>query len=86
MLGVEPGVERSDHTLDLAPGDVLVLCTDGLVERRDSPLVARLEQLRALVEEQAGAPPDVLAERLLADLAVGSTDDVALLVVQVAGG
>lgn len=86
MLGVEAGVARADHEQALAPGDVLVLCTDGLVERRDSPLDARLEQLRVLVEAHGGQTPDLLAERLLAELATGSTDDVALLVVQVAPG
>jgi hypothetical protein len=86
MLGVESGTARADHEQPLAAGDVLVLCTDGLVERRDSTLDARLEQLRALVEEHGDAPPDLVAERLLAELAAGSTDDVALLVVQVAAG
>jgi serine phosphatase RsbU (regulator of sigma subunit) len=86
MLGVESGTARADHEQPLAAGDVLVLCTDGLVERRDSTLDARLEQLRALVEEHGDAPPDLVAERLLDELAAGSTDDVALLVVQVAAG
>jgi hypothetical protein len=44
LLGLGGG-ERADHTLTLAPGSSLVFYTDGLVERRESPLDDRLHSL-----------------------------------------
>jgi serine phosphatase RsbU (regulator of sigma subunit) len=83
MLGVDPGAERTDHVLRLAPGDLLLLFTDGLVEVRDVPLAERLELLRRTVEEHAGNHPDQLADALLAATGTGAADDVAMLVVEV---
>ncbi len=82
MLGVQTGSPRADASVRLLPGDALVLCTDGLVEVRDASLTDRLELLRAVVEQHAGAPADTLAEELLA-AAPPAEDDVALLVLQV---
>ena len=83
MLGVDPTSPRSDHEQVLTPGDVLVLCTDGLVEVRDASLDDGLEALRAAVEAAAGSTPDALAEHLLGALSGCLADDVALLVVEV---
>ena len=83
MLGVERGTARQDHVQPLAPGDVVVLYTDGLVEQRGVPLEERLELLRASADGHRGDSPDHLAELLLRTLADGATDDVALLVMQV---
>jgi serine phosphatase RsbU (regulator of sigma subunit) len=83
MLGVEPGTRRSDHQRGLAPGDTVVLFTDGLVEVRGESLDDRLELLRSLVEQHSDAGPDALLDALLAALGAGATDDIALLAVQV---
>ncbi len=84
MLGVDAGSPRTDHEQVLVRGDVLVLCTDGLVEVRDASLDDGLEALRASVEAADGSGPDALAERLLIVLSGCLADDVALLVVEVA--
>jgi serine phosphatase RsbU (regulator of sigma subunit) len=84
MLGVDERARRSTHELRLQPGDTIVLFTDGLVERRSTPLETRLEQLRAAVEAHAGRP-DPLAEHLLTAFAEAPSDDVALLVLRVEG-
>lgn len=86
MLGVDPHTERSDHEVLLAPGDLLLMCTDGLVEHRRTPIDDRLEVLRALVADRVGSHPEQLADELLAALAQDSDDDVALLVVRVSPG
>ena len=83
MLGVDESVPRTSHQVVLAPGDTVVLFTDGLVEQRGSDLEARLEQLRAAVQDCASGP-DAMAEELLRTVGAGSSDDVALLVVRIA--
>lgn len=74
---------RATAQAHLAPGDVLVLYTDGLVERRDRDL---REGLRVLAEVLAGAGAGDAAgigEELLAQLADEPEDDVAVVVVRV---
>ena len=82
MLGVRTGTGRHDHVRTLQAGDLVLLCTDGLVEDRRESLDARLRQLRQTVQRVGGADPERLADRLVEELASGE-DDVAVLVVQV---
>ena len=78
----DPAVFREATAL-LPRGSALMLYTDGLVERRDTPLAERLDQLAAA----AGAAGDDLAglcERVI-DAVLGDAepgDDVALLAVR----
>jgi serine phosphatase RsbU (regulator of sigma subunit) len=83
MLGVDPSTRRTDHERVLAPGDVLLLYTDGLVEVRGQSLDARMEQLRCIVQQHAAGGPDQLVDALLAAMGVGATDDIALLALEV---
>ena len=83
MLGVDAHTDRADHQVELRPGDVLVLYSDGLVEVRGSSLEDRLEILRQQVEQASPSAPDLLAEQLLAGLTSVRADDVALLVIEV---
>ena len=70
--------------LVLAPGDTVILYTDGLVERRDDGIISRLEKLRDTV---TGAPRDLEAclEHVTATLAGDALrhDDIALLALRV---
>ena len=80
-LGAVRDVHRTAETLALAPGGVLLLYTDGLIERRDEHIDDGLERLRAATTAQ---PPDLLCRDVMHSL-VGSaimTDDIALLAVQ----
>ncbi|MER6996229.1 SpoIIE family protein phosphatase [Streptomyces sp. NPDC000410] len=81
-LGVG-GVPFRAVTVDLIPGDRLVLYTDGLVETRDEDIDTRLHLLLTLL-----AGPDTgleeTCDRLLAALRHGAgQDDVALLIARV---
>lgn len=80
-LGVASPVRRQTTTVDLPPGSVVCFYTDGLVERRDEPLGARLDQLAATV---SAAPPEDVCISITGRL-VGldpSPDDMALLVLR----
>ncbi|WP_380282808.1 SpoIIE family protein phosphatase [Kitasatospora purpeofusca] len=78
LLGALADAEYEEYTARLEPGDVLLLYTDGLVERRDCPVEESVDHLiRA-----AGRPgPDL--ERyldLLLELSPADTDDDTCLV------
>ncbi|MER8220481.1 SpoIIE family protein phosphatase [Streptomyces sp. NPDC094143] len=84
-LGLSAEFGRLDYpvgTVELDPGDTLLLCTDGLVEQPGADLDDGMRTLTALV---ATGPEDVrdLADRLI-DVADerGGEDDVALLLLR----
>jgi PAS domain S-box-containing protein len=78
-LGVG-GVAFSTTTVDLEPGDRLVLYTDGLVETRQHPLDERLDALLALLEGP-DRPLEEVCDLLLRTLhQPDNSDDVALLI------
>ncbi|MEX2195772.1 MAG: SpoIIE family protein phosphatase [Thermoleophilaceae bacterium] len=78
-LGV--GADYTEGSCHVPPGALLVLYSDGLVERRDEVLDVGLERLRALA---AAGPrdPEELCDHLVAGLvpAEGGDDDVAVMV------
>lgn len=79
--------EPVEASVDLDPGAVLVVYTDGLVERRDRPLRQGLDDLRATLE----ALPDGLDAQGVCDHLVdvltgrAQEDDVCVLVVRRTG-
>ena len=84
MLGADPGAAFGDVTVALRPGDLLVLYSDGLVERRHSDLDSDLAQLLRTAEGLAGSSPDEVCAALVTQLVpAGHEDDVCLLVLQV---
>ncbi|MDP9435131.1 MAG: SpoIIE family protein phosphatase [Actinomycetota bacterium] len=83
LVGAVLGVERDEGEIDVGPGDLLVLATDGLVERRGRDPDSALEQLRAAVAAAPDRSADEVCDALLAGLARGRDDDVALLVLRV---
>jgi phosphoserine phosphatase RsbU/P len=85
LLGVHAAPDRSDHELALAPGDTLLLYTDGLIERRTMPLDEGTEWLLRLLQEVGRKPLDQLCDTLLREIGDPVDDDVALLAVRVPG-
>ncbi|MGW2254273.1 SpoIIE family protein phosphatase [Kitasatospora sp. NPDC001660] len=82
LLGALEDAQYEEHTARLAPGDVLLLYTDGLVERRDRPVEESVDQLL----QAAGAPgPDLeqYLDRLLELSPADTDDDTCLVAVQV---
>jgi serine phosphatase RsbU (regulator of sigma subunit) len=83
LLGIEPESERTDHCLDLHDGDTLLLYTDGLVERRDSPLDHGLARLRQALTALSDRPLQQLCDEVLERLLPAQPeDDVALIAVR----
>ncbi|WP_336921098.1 ATP-binding SpoIIE family protein phosphatase [Aquipuribacter sp. SD81] len=71
--------ERPDHDFRLEVGDLLLLLTDGLVERRDESLGDSLDELLRVVAAHPDADPLALCSQLLQHYGPGTSDDVALL-------
>ncbi len=80
LLGIDPTVVRSDHVAVLERGCTVLAFTDGLIERRDTPLEDRLALLRSVVADLAGQSLEDLLDGVLERLVPGEhEDDVALL-------
>ncbi|MEU3778124.1 SpoIIE family protein phosphatase [Streptomyces sp. NPDC032472] len=83
LLGALPSVEYTETVTALRPGDVLVLYTDGLVERRHSSLDDGMAQLMRSLEPLADAGLERIADRLLAEARGNTDDDTSLVLVRV---
>ncbi|MEV3972987.1 SpoIIE family protein phosphatase [Streptomyces sp. NPDC050698] len=81
MLGVQPDSVYPVTALTLAPGSVLALYTDGLVERPGSDIETGIDAVRRRLSETPADSVEHLADRLVgtARQARERPDDVALL-------
>jgi phosphoserine phosphatase RsbU/P len=78
MLGAVPNPRRTSAVIDFPPGALLLLYTDGLIERRGESLDARMDRLREIVTADA---PEAVCRRIMFRL-VGDTpppDDIAVV-------
>jgi serine phosphatase RsbU (regulator of sigma subunit) len=88
LLGLFQDADIVDQRVDLAPGDAIVLYTDGVVEARDpaTGVFFGEDRLETLLSQCAGRTADGIARRLelaVIDHQAGQTlDDVAILVVR----
>lgn len=91
-LGIDPEAQYPITRFTLDPGEVVVLCTDGLVEARSADLDDGIERLLRTVgggvlgDARAGGPDPLedLAERITAQAASDAErgDDIALLLMR----
>ncbi|WP_101255910.1 SpoIIE family protein phosphatase [Streptomyces barkulensis] len=80
-LAVRPGLPRPTGTRTMPPASVLLLYTDGLIERRSRPLHAGIAEASAAARRGRGADLEKLADDIRTGLepAGGYDDDMALL-------
>ena len=84
-LGSVPERGRAvEASTAFTPGDVLVVYTDGLVERRDEDIDQGLARLAASLADHRAEPAEELADALLEDMLrpEGTEDDTALVVLR----
>jgi serine phosphatase RsbU (regulator of sigma subunit) len=86
-LGVAPNTTVPVHCEVLQPGDVVVLYTDGVIERRTESIDQGFERLRVASTELADLDPEDFSDALVEALVPveEQTDDIALLVIRYDG-
>lgn len=88
LVGVFPDIRLEEAELRLAPGDRLVLYTDGITEARRGTRLLGDDGLDRAIASLAGSPVEEMPAAL-AEVAVGASggvlrDDIAVLVVEAA--
>jgi serine phosphatase RsbU (regulator of sigma subunit) len=87
MLGLLPNPDLTDHTADLAPGDALILYTDGLTDAYAPGRIVKRAGLVAALESCAGQSATAIAqglqEAILGARNAEPRDDIVLLVLRV---
>lgn len=83
LLGWDPETDRHDNSVVMGVGDTLLLYTDGLVERRDSPIDEGLARLQVALGDLVDVDLECLCDELVARLLpADADDDVALVAVR----
>jgi serine phosphatase RsbU (regulator of sigma subunit) len=80
MLGLDPAARYEEVDIEIEPGDLLLLYTDGLIERRRAP-----QEGTPLLMRLAAATPESLeeyADCILGNARSDTDDDACLLVVR----
>jgi PAS domain S-box-containing protein len=87
LIGFVPDPEVVDETIELRPGDSLVLYTDGVSEARSEAGLFGEERLVDLLKSCNGLDAAAIAERIETDVLDfrqdGTSDDLAVLVLRV---
>ncbi|GAA3512333.1 PAS domain S-box-containing protein [Streptosporangium album] len=82
ILGVLRDGPRASAVEPLPPGGTLLLYTDGLVERPGEDIGEGLDRLRHHAARLARRPLEAFCDELLATLADGGDDDIAMIAVR----
>jgi serine phosphatase RsbU (regulator of sigma subunit) len=82
LLGADPDASYAEMTTPLRLGDVLLLFTDGLIERRDRPIDDALDSLLQIAGQPAGEIGSY-ADFVMAKTSSNTDDDACLVAVHV---
>ena len=89
LLGLDPEAEYEEATLQLHPGDILLLFTDGLIERRSGSISDALAAFTAAAAPAGGAPAEgvsdaaAYADRIVRGALSDTGDDACLVLVRI---
>ena len=83
LLGVLADSVRHDHSVEIHPGDTLLLYTDGIIERPDEGIDAGLARLVASLAGSQERSLSQLCDAVLAQHDGNRRDDIALLALRV---
>ena len=84
LLGIDGSATYQTTEVDFAPGSVLLLYTDGLIESPGADIEDALADLSEVLAETGDLPLDELADHLVESCAMprGRLDDVAVLLLR----
>jgi serine phosphatase RsbU (regulator of sigma subunit)/PAS domain-containing protein len=83
LLGADPDASYTEITTPLKIGDILLLFTDGLIERRDRSIDDGLDSLAQIAGRAAGADIGSFADAVVAEAASNTDDDACLVAIRV---
>jgi serine phosphatase RsbU (regulator of sigma subunit) len=84
LLGAVPDPRFGTCATRLAPGDLLMLYTDGLIERRDRDIDEGFQMLLGALAGCAGGEPDQIIDHVLGELgAANPIDDTCVVVCRI---
>jgi serine phosphatase RsbU (regulator of sigma subunit)/PAS domain-containing protein len=83
LLGADPDAKYAETTTPLQLGDILLLFTDGLIERRDKPIDDALDALMQIASRAAPGDIGSFADRVVAEASSNTDDDACLVAVRV---
>ncbi|MEU8132687.1 SpoIIE family protein phosphatase [Streptodolium elevatio] len=87
VLGASSGAAYGSAVVDLAPGDMVLMYTDGLVEHRGADLGRGLSRLVGTVREGCDGELDACVEHVMRHLGTPNPqDDTCLIGFQIPGG
>ena len=78
-VGVEDTVLLESHLHDMLPGDLYLMCSDGLTDMLDDPMIARLLQTHDALPAAGQALIEAAND-------AGGKDNISLILVRVGGG
>src|SRR5580692_3754258 len=83
LLGADPDAKYAETTTPLQIGDILLLFTDGLIERRDKTIDDALGALMQIASRAVPGDIGSFADRIVAEASSNTNDDACLVAIRV---
>jgi Stage II sporulation protein E (SpoIIE)/ANTAR domain/GAF domain len=83
LLGADPDATYAEEVTSLLPGDVLLLFTDGLIERRDEPIDDAIDTLLRIANGRPAGDVGAFADHIVSQSPSDTGDDACLVAVLV---